>query len=112
MSGATDWYNFSTFARDGAVVIAPNYRLGPLGFMATKELSVTSDTHASGNYGLMDCEMAVHWAKENAAAFGGNPNKITIMGQSSGTLAAELRGLRGLLLLLLLSLCRCQKVMI
>eukprot|EP00729_Bicosta_minor_P027403 gene27403-34897_t len=58
LSGATDWYNFSTFARDGAVVIAPNYRLGPLGFMATKELSATSDTHASGNYGLMDCEMA------------------------------------------------------
>eukprot|EP00041_Stephanoeca_diplocostata_P036164 m.1305829 g.1305829 ORF g.1305829 m.1305829 type:complete len:638 (+) comp24814_c0_seq1:280-2193(+) len=86
LQGATAWYNFSALARDGAVVIAPNYRLGPLGFLATAELSATAEggIASSGNYGLMDCELAVNWAKENAEVFGGDPNSITIMGQSSG----------------------------
>lgn len=87
LQGATAWYNFSALARDGAIVFAPNYRLGPLGFLATAELSATAgdaEAGSSGNYGLMDCELAVKWAKANAEVFGGNPNSVTIMGQSSG----------------------------
>lgn len=149
LEGANSWYNFSTFARDGAVVVAANYRLGPLGFLALDALSRTSATGAqhacemhccsgssshlltrsayrhsippinlivasrhccssphyqnvctgnlfllaqpfaltvgtSGNYGLMDCEAALHWTRENARAFQGDASQITIMGQSSG----------------------------
>ena len=85
MMGANYWYNFTAFSSGGeAVVIVPNYRVGPLGFMATAELSATAASGASGNYGVMDCAAAMRWARRNAAAFGGDATRITAAGQSSG----------------------------
>lgn len=84
LSGASSWYNFSKYAADGYIVFAANYRVGPLGFMALEALSSMSPSGSSGNYGLMDCELAVRFAVANAARFGGDGGSITIMGQSSG----------------------------
>jgi hypothetical protein len=85
MMGANSWYNFTAFSSGGeAVVIVPNYRVGPLGFMATAELSATAASGTSGNYGLMDCAAAMRWARRNAAAFGGDATRVTAAGQSSG----------------------------
>ena len=71
------------FAPMGLVVVTANYRLGPFGFLAHPALE-DPDHHASGNYGLMDQMQALKWVKENIRAFGGDPNQITVMGQSSG----------------------------
>eukprot|EP00038_Savillea_parva_P022305 m.37284 g.37284 ORF g.37284 m.37284 type:complete len:605 (+) comp5510_c0_seq1:85-1899(+) len=84
LSGASSWYNFSRYTSDGFVVVAANYRVGPLGFLALAELSKASSTGASGNYGLMDCDMALQFAVTNAVRFGGDPQAVTVMGQSSG----------------------------
>ncbi|KAI9708071.1 MAG: hypothetical protein M1820_004275 [Bogoriella megaspora] len=61
-----------------------NYRLGALGFLAHPELSANSSNGTSGNYGLVDQQASLHWTYENIAAFGGNPEQITIGGQSAG----------------------------
>jgi carboxylesterase 2 len=66
------------------VVVSLNYRLGALGFLAHPELSATSRSGTSGNYGLVDQQAALHWTNENIASFGGDPTKITIGGQSAG----------------------------
>jgi para-nitrobenzyl esterase len=68
----------------GVVVVSANYRLGPLGFFAHPALTRESEHHSSGNYGLLDQLQALHWVRENIAHFGGDPEKITVMGQSSG----------------------------
>jgi para-nitrobenzyl esterase len=68
----------------GVVVVTANYRLGPFGFFAHPALTRASPHHASGNYGVLDQIQALHWVKENIARFGGNPDRITVMGQSSG----------------------------
>jgi para-nitrobenzyl esterase len=71
-------------ARKGAVVITYNYRLGPFGFFSHPELTKESERNASGNYGLMDLVAALRWVKRNIAAFGGDPNRVTLAGQSGG----------------------------
>jgi para-nitrobenzyl esterase len=71
-------------ARKGAVVVAYNYRLGPFGFFSHPELSTESGRHASGNYGLMDLLAVLRWVKQNITAFGGDPNRVTLVGQSAG----------------------------
>ena len=63
----------------GLVVVTINYRLGPMGFMALE-----GSPHVSGNQGLKDQLMALRWVKENIANFGGDPNRITIAGESAG----------------------------
>ena len=68
----------------GVVVVTPNYRLGPLGFFAHPALTAESSHHSSGNYGILDQIQALRWVKENIAAFGGDPDRVTAMGQSSG----------------------------
>lgn len=77
-------YGGANLARKGAVVVSPNYRLGALGFLALPELSAESGHKASGNYGMMDIVAALQWVKANAAAFGGDPANVTVMGQSAG----------------------------
>ena len=72
-------------AHRGAVVVSMNYRLGIFGFMAHPELTVESPNHASGNYGLMDQAAAIAWVRRNAASFGGDPENITIFGESAGS---------------------------
>jgi para-nitrobenzyl esterase len=78
-------------ARKGVVVVSLNYRLGVLGFLAHPDLSAESEHHASGNYALLDCIAALEWVKANIAAFGGDPENVTLFGQSAGSfLASEL----------------------
>lgn len=72
----------------GVVVVSANYRLGPFGFLALPALTAESPHHSSGNYGLLDQLQALRWVKENIAQFGGDPNRVTVMGQSSGAVDA------------------------
>jgi para-nitrobenzyl esterase len=68
----------------GVVVVTANYRLGPLGFFAHPALTASSPHHASGNYGILDQIQTLRWVRNNIAHFGGDPGRITVMGQSSG----------------------------
>jgi para-nitrobenzyl esterase len=68
----------------GLVVVSVNYRLGPFGFLAHPALTAESDHRSSGNYGLLDQLQALRWVKENIRKFGGDPDRVTVMGQSSG----------------------------
>ena len=79
-------YDGEGLAKRGVVVVFADYRLGILGFLAHPELSAESGGH-SGNYGLMDQIFALHWVRRNIAAFGGDPDRITIFGQSAGAMS-------------------------
>lgn len=83
-SGNVPVYNGANLANKGLVVITINYRVGVIGFLAHHELTKESEHNSSGNYGLMDQMQALKWIKKNITAFGGDPDKITIMGQSAG----------------------------
>ena len=72
------------WAKHGGILVSINYRLGILGFLTHPLLSAENPDGISGNYGLLDQIAALKWVKNNIAAFGGDPNKITIMGQSAG----------------------------
>lgn len=72
------------FASRGVVLVTINYRLGIFGYMAHPQLSAENEKGVSGNYGLLDQIAALRWIKENIAAFGGDPNRITVAGQSAG----------------------------
>ena len=72
----------------GVVGVTINYRLGPLGFMSLPELA--DEAGKTGNYGLYDQLAAVRWVKDNIAAFGGNPDNITVFGQSAGAMSIQL----------------------
>ena len=69
---------------ENVVVVSMNYRLGPFGFLAHTTLTAESEWNASGNYGLMDQVAALRWVRENIRAFGGDPDNITIFGESAG----------------------------
>jgi para-nitrobenzyl esterase len=73
---------FRELAEREVVVVTVNYRLGALGFMSHRGL--TAEQRASGNYGLMDQRAALHWVQRNIAAFGGDPERVTLFGQSGG----------------------------
>lgn len=81
-------YGGAAVARRGALFVNFNYRVGAFGFMAHPELSHEQGGH-SGNYGLMDQIAALRWVKANIAAFGGDPDKVTIIGQSAGALSVS-----------------------
>jgi len=85
--GGESIYNGATLAGQDVVAVTMNYRLGAAGFLATPELTAASPAHASGNYALWDVIAALQWIKVNIAAFGGDPAKVTIMGQSAGAQA-------------------------
>jgi para-nitrobenzyl esterase len=82
-------YDGENFAKKGIVVVSVNYRLGVFGFFAHPELTRESGRNASGNYGLMDQIAGLQWVKENIAAFGGDPKKVTIAGESAGSLSVS-----------------------
>ena len=89
------WYDDGIhFAKAGLVYCAITYRLNVFGFLALPELSAESERETgraiSGNYGLMDQLMALRWIRENIAAFGGDPEKITIMGESAGGISVAM----------------------
>jgi para-nitrobenzyl esterase len=83
-AGSTPYNHGDTFASKGVVYVSCNYRLGSLGFLAHPELTKESPHGASGNYALADTLAALQWVKQNIAAFGGNPNNVTIFGESAG----------------------------
>jgi len=83
-SGEVLLYDGEGLAKKGIVVVTINYRLGVFGFLAHPELTAESPHRASGNYGLMDQIAALRWVRENIASFGGDPDRITIAGQSAG----------------------------
>ena len=82
-SGASDWYDGVNLARQGVVLVTLNYRLGPFGFLAHRQL--TREAGQSGNYGFLDQIFALRWVQENIAAFGGDPDNVTIFGESAGS---------------------------
>ena len=77
-------FDGANLAARGAVIITANYRLGPLGFLAHPALSAESAEDSSGNYGLLDQIAALEWVRDNVAGFGGDPERVTIFGQSAG----------------------------
>lgn len=83
-TAANPQFNGKNLARKGIVVVTFNYRLGPLGFLATPALSREGGNSASGNYGVLDQVALLQWVRRNIAAFGGDPRKVTIGGQSAG----------------------------
>ena len=76
-------------ARKGVVIVSMNYRLGIFGFFSHPGLTAESAHHASGNYGLMDQAAALEWVRKNIAAFGGDPNNVTIFGESAGSFSVS-----------------------
>jgi para-nitrobenzyl esterase len=73
----------------GVIVVSMNYRLGIFGFFATSELAAEDPHHAAGNYGLMDQWACLQWVRRNIAAFGGDPDNVTIFGESAGSFAVS-----------------------
>ena len=82
-------YDGTNLAKKGVVFVSIAYRLGPFGFLATPELSAENHRH-SGNYGMLDQIAGLEWVKRNIAAFGGNPNRVTIFGESAGGIAVSM----------------------
>ena len=82
--------NGEYLARKGVVLVSINYRVGPLGFLAHPELSAESPHHVSGNYGLLDQIAGLRWIQKNIAAFGGDPNRVTIFGESAGGISVSM----------------------
>ena len=83
-------YQGANLARQGVVVVTVNYRLGPLGFFVHPALAVESGRGSAGNYGLLDQIEALKWVRRNIAAFGGDPGRVTIFGQSAGSRSVSL----------------------
>ncbi|WP_019670332.1 carboxylesterase/lipase family protein [Eudoraea adriatica] len=82
-------YDGESMARKGMVVVTTNYRLNIFGFLSHPELSAEAPYKASGNYGVLDQHAALKWVNKNIAAFGGDPGKVTIAGESAGSLAVS-----------------------
>ena len=87
--GSEPRYDGESMAKKGIVVITCNYRLNIFGFFSHPELSAESPYKASGNYGLLDQVAALQWVQKNIAAFGGDPKKVTIAGESAGSISVS-----------------------
>lgn len=83
-AGSQPMYEGKNLARQDVVVVTINYRLGPLGFLSHPLLSKESPHGVSGNYGLLDQIAALKWVKKNIQSFGGDPNRVTVFGESAG----------------------------
>ena len=90
--GSTSWalYDGANLAKKGVIVVSIAYRVGPFGFLAHPALSAESPNHVSGNYGLLDQIAGLKWVKNNIAAFGGDPNRVTIFGESAGGISVSM----------------------
>ena len=87
--GSEPRYDGASMAEQGIVAVTVNYRLGVFGLLAHTELSKESSNGSSGNYGLMDQALALQWVYDNITAFGGDPKKITIAGESAGSISVS-----------------------
>ena len=87
--GSEGRYDGESMAKKGIVALTVNYRLGVFGFFAHPELTKESPHHASGNYGLLDQHAALQWVRQNIAAFGGDPRRVTIAGESAGSISVS-----------------------
>jgi para-nitrobenzyl esterase len=87
-SGTQSTYDGASLARRGVLVVTLNYRLGVMGFFSHPELTAESRHHSSGNYGLLDQLAALNWVKLNIAQFGGDPDNVTLFGESAGAIDA------------------------
>ena len=87
--GSEPRYDGESMARRGIVVVTISHRLGIFGFFAHPELAAESPEHATGNYGYLDQTAALRWVRENIAAFGGDPQQVTIAGESAGSFAVS-----------------------
>src|SRR5580704_9560015 len=87
-SGAQSTYDGVSLTRHGVLLVTLNYRLGVMGFFSHPELTAESPHHSSGNYGLLDQLAALTWVKQNIAQFGGDPNNVTLFGESAGAIDA------------------------
>jgi para-nitrobenzyl esterase len=85
-TASSSLYKDGTLPEHDVVLVTVNYRLAIFGFFAHPELTLESPHHGSGNYGLMDQILALHWVIDNIASFGGDPNNITVFGQSAGSM--------------------------
>ena len=88
-SGSVPVYDGTAMAQKGVVFVTINYRVGIFGFFSHPELSKESVSKTSGNYGLLDQIEALKWVKKNIAAFGGDPNRVAIAGQSAGAFSVN-----------------------
>ncbi len=89
--GSEPRYDGESIAQKGIVALTVNYRLGLFGFFAHPELSKEAPYHASGNYALLDQNAALKWVQDNIAAFGGDPKRVTIAGESAGSLSVSVQ---------------------
>ena len=87
--GSEPRYDGASMAKKGIVVVTVNYRLGLFGFFAHPELSKEASYKASGNYGYLDQAFALKWVQKNITAFGGDPKKVTIAGESAGSVSVS-----------------------
>ena len=89
-SGSAPLYDGSRLAQRGVVVVTINYRVGAFGFLAHEALSRENAQASSGNYGMLDQIAALRWVQRNIAAFGGDAGRVTIFGESAGSMSANL----------------------
>lgn len=87
-TGGDESYDGSSLAAHGVVVVTLNYRLGVMGFFAHPELTAESPHHSSGNYGLLDQIAGLQWVRQNIGQFGGDPENVTVFGESAGSIDA------------------------
>jgi para-nitrobenzyl esterase len=80
-------YDLESMAKRGIVAVTVNYRLGIFGFLAHPDLTKESPHHSSGNYGLLDQHAALQWVQQNIAAFGGDSGRVSIAGESAGSMS-------------------------
>ncbi|MBN2411517.1 carboxylesterase family protein [candidate division KSB1 bacterium] len=87
--GSEPRYDGASMAKKGIIVVTVNYRLNIFGFFAHPELSAEAPYKASGNYGLLDQNAGLKWVRKNITAFGGDPDKVTIAGESAGSISVS-----------------------
>jgi para-nitrobenzyl esterase len=85
-SGTQPMYDGASLVRRGVLLVTVNYRLGAMGFFSHPELTAESPHHSSGNYGSLDQLAALNWVKKNIAQFGGDPDNVTLFGESAGAI--------------------------
>ena len=88
-AGSGSSYDGTALARRGVVLVTINYRLGPFGYLAHPQLTSESPHAASGNYGVLDQIAALEWVRRNIARFGGDPDRVTIFGESAGAWSVQ-----------------------